>query len=137
MSTTSASAPASKTPFFSKRSARRVQRQAEERIFDGPGSPLGKILQRNLLGQRAPRQPAFPIAANTVNDFDGISAKNITAVGHAGRTNSIAHKQHALFPLGAPEQANYRGVDMDTIRDDLREDAIVSQYFTHNSRSPV
>src|SRR5207245_9352336 len=102
-------------------------------IYNGPGRSLDKIAHRNLLDHRATRYPYFPIASNTVNDFDGIPAKNIAAFGHAGRTNSIAHKQHALFPLRAPEQANDRGVDMDTIRDDLREDAIVGQYFNHNS----
>src|SRR5436190_1917318 len=100
-------------------------------------SEVGKIAERNLLSQRAASQPAFPIAANTVDDLDCIPAKNVTAVGHAGRADSIAHKQNPLFSLRASKHANYRRVDMDTISDDLRKDPIVGQYFTHNSRSPV
>src|SRR5262245_4987947 len=110
-----------------------VLRQCCHCLFERSAGPSDEVSECNFLCQCASGKAPVDVSADTVHDLYHIRTKSILAVRHIRRADRISDQHNAVFALGSREQSHDGGIDVDSIGDDLRKNAIVCQYLASDT----
>ena len=81
-----------------------------------------------------PASRAFGIPAYAIDDFNGVGAQNVSAIGHIGCANGIGYEQNPRLSFRASEKAHHARMNMDAVRDDFGKYSIIRKNLSHNAR---
>ncbi len=96
--------------------------------------PLDKVLQRNFLSKRTPRETSFPIAADSVRlQLPGPVQAHMSHPACSRCADGIGHQKDALRPFGPCKESHNTGMHVNSICDDFGNYPVVRQNRANNA----